>query len=180
MAPTVHWYPNNGIPADQIPTMLTARLLGCYGAVQSTASRPTPSMAKLKGRYNNQVWTADIAENATWAEAKWQFALRLQIGSGDIRISYQVCLQDHISKPNQHGRFHVDVELIPHQPGQCSLARRRSRTPARSSQPQTTSRAIQSEMRVLDLEAQDQDRRLLHEGHAGLGWRMWHVRAGIR
>ena len=156
MAPSVHWYSDNGIPADQIPTLLTAHPLGCYGAVRSTSMRPTPTMAKIKGRYNNQIWTADIAETATWAEAKWQLALRLKIGSGDIRISYQgrqVSLQDHIPKPNQHGHIHVDVEMLPAQPGQRSLPRRRSRTPARSSQPQTTSTAVQSEMRVLDLEA---------------------------
>ena len=154
--PTVYWYPDNGIPADQIPTLLTAHPLGCYGAMRSPTTRPTQSMAKIKGRYNNQTWTADVAETATWAEAKWQLALRLQIGSGDLKLTYQgkeVRMEDRVAKTNQHGHIHVDLELIPHQPGQRSLPRRRSRTPARSAQAKTVSHAIQSEMRALDLEA---------------------------
>ena len=154
--PAVHWYPDDGIPFPPIQTLLTAHPLGCYGAVRAPASRPTQSTTKIKGRYNNQIWTADIAETATWAEAKWQMAMRLQIGNADLRLTYQgkeVKMNDQVAKPNQHGHVHVDLELIPHQPGQRSLPRRRSRTPARSSQPKTVSRAIQSEIRALDLEA---------------------------
>ena len=145
-----------------------AHPLGCYGATRSQASRTAEQRVKGNGRLWGEIWIVDVLANSTWAEVCWQMKLKLRIGNDDLELLLnraEVDARDRIPRPNQHDHVHVDLQRILLQNGTRSRPRTRSSTPRRQTMRNTVIQAMQTEVRVIDLDAIHIEQKSLHGAH---------------
>ena len=157
LKPQPIWCPADSIQWNSAPLLLQAHAeYLCGGKVGQAAGKPTTPPIKVKAKYDGRIWTVDAPENACWRDIQWAFAAKFHMGAAELLMQHsleEVNLADRLPVANQHGHIHIDIFKLEQIPGRRPMARARSRTPARQAPPLTHDRGVQTDLKVIDMEA---------------------------
>ena len=150
------WTPEEIVSWSSTNLVLEAHADVICGALRNPAGLPQqPPPVKIKGCFRNQIWTIEVPHGTLWREVQWQFVRKLSLGSHNLIISHaghQVSLDAAIPAGDIHGQVQVDLRLLEQPDGLRARSRQRSRS-RRPDRPPQISRGVQSELRVIDMEA---------------------------